>query len=170
MELRGSFRLLRCLHKLTSPDLFLTYFLFFDNGIYTASPSTLFATASIQPSLFYLTFFVFCSCCTYIHFFYPPTQSSLAKMKFSLAALTVAALGGSAYAAVVPKDARYAAVLPMESREIEARDTTVTGTPDGFAAGTTGGGDATPATPSSLEELKTWLTDDVARVIVIDRE
>ncbi|KAL4980294.1 hypothetical protein BDW66DRAFT_147723 [Aspergillus desertorum] len=29
----------------------------------------------------------------------------------------------------------------------------VVGTPSGFAAGTTGGGDATPQTPSSLDEL-----------------
>ncbi|KAB8075475.1 pectin lyase fold/virulence factor [Aspergillus leporis] len=46
----------------------------------------------------------------------------------------------------------------------------VTGSAFGFAQGTTGGGSAKPATPSSLDELKKWITDDVARVILIDRE
>ncbi|KAL4819537.1 pectin lyase fold/virulence factor [Aspergillus spinulosporus] len=46
----------------------------------------------------------------------------------------------------------------------------VVGTPSGFAAGTTGGGDATPQTPSSLDELVEWITDDTPRVILIDRE
>ncbi|PYH96544.1 pectin lyase-like protein [Aspergillus ellipticus CBS 707.79] len=46
----------------------------------------------------------------------------------------------------------------------------VTGTAFGFASGTTGGGSASAATPSSLAELKEWITDDVARVIMIDRE
>lgn len=43
-----------------------------------------------------------------------------------------------------------------------------TGDPIGFAltAGTTGGGSATAATPSDAAELKSWLEDDVARVIV----
>ncbi|KAF7549360.1 hypothetical protein G7Z17_g6424 [Cylindrodendrum hubeiense] len=45
----------------------------------------------------------------------------------------------------------------------------VTGTPSGFAAGTTGGGNATPQYPSSLAELKTWLTDDTPRVIMISK-
>ncbi|KAK7756919.1 putative pectin lyase F-1 [Diatrype stigma] len=46
----------------------------------------------------------------------------------------------------------------------------VVGTPDGFAKGVTGGGSAAAATPSSLDELVEWLTDDTARTIVIDRE
>jgi len=46
----------------------------------------------------------------------------------------------------------------------------VVGTAPGFAAGTTGGGTATPQYPSSLAELKTWLTDSTARVIVINQE
>ncbi|KAL4770730.1 pectin lyase fold/virulence factor [Aspergillus nidulans var. acristatus] len=46
----------------------------------------------------------------------------------------------------------------------------VVGTPSGFAAGTTGGGNATPQTPSSLDELVEWITDDTPRVILIDRE
>ncbi|KAF7125593.1 hypothetical protein CNMCM5793_001832 [Aspergillus hiratsukae] len=45
----------------------------------------------------------------------------------------------------------------------------VTGSPSGFAAGTTGGGSATPAAPSSLDELVLWITDDTPRVILIDR-
>ncbi|TEA12439.1 putative pectin lyase E [Colletotrichum sidae] len=45
----------------------------------------------------------------------------------------------------------------------------VTGKPFGFAAGTTGGGEAEPQIPSSNEELVKWLTDDQARVIMIDR-
>ncbi|KFZ02045.1 hypothetical protein V500_00495 [Pseudogymnoascus sp. VKM F-4518 (FW-2643)] len=45
----------------------------------------------------------------------------------------------------------------------------VQGTAPGFAAGTTGGGDAAPQTPSSLEELETWLTDSTPRVITISQ-
>ncbi|KAJ0420960.1 pectin lyase fold/virulence factor [Aspergillus carlsbadensis] len=46
----------------------------------------------------------------------------------------------------------------------------VVGSPSGFAAGTTGGGDAEPQTPSSLDELVTWITDSTPRTILIDRE
>ncbi|KAF7548850.1 hypothetical protein G7Z17_g6781 [Cylindrodendrum hubeiense] len=46
----------------------------------------------------------------------------------------------------------------------------VVGTAYGFATGVTGGGDAVAATPSSAEELAEWLSDDTARVIVIDQE
>ncbi|KIY63805.1 polysaccharide lyase family 1 protein [Cylindrobasidium torrendii FP15055 ss-10] len=42
------------------------------------------------------------------------------------------------------------------------------GDPFGQAAGTTGGGSATPATPSSNAELEEWLSDSTARVIVLD--
>ncbi|KAF5025007.1 hypothetical protein F66182_2958 [Fusarium sp. NRRL 66182] len=45
----------------------------------------------------------------------------------------------------------------------------VKGSATGFAAGTTGGGSATPQTPSSLAQLKTWLEDGTPRVIMIDR-
>ncbi|KAH6886203.1 pectin lyase fold/virulence factor [Thelonectria olida] len=45
----------------------------------------------------------------------------------------------------------------------------VTGTSKGFAAGTTGGGSATPQYPSSLDELTKWLTDSTARVIMINK-
>ncbi|KAI9745096.1 MAG: hypothetical protein M1818_001374 [Claussenomyces sp. TS43310] len=46
----------------------------------------------------------------------------------------------------------------------------VVGTPTGFATGTTGGGSAIPAYPSDIAQLKSWLTDSVARVIVLDKE
>ena len=40
----------------------------------------------------------------------------------------------------------------------------------GFATGTTGGRDATPATPSDISQLTEWLTDSTPRVILIDKE
>ena len=46
----------------------------------------------------------------------------------------------------------------------------VKGTPYGFAKGVTGGGSATIQTPSSIAELTSWLSDNTARVINIDRE
>ncbi|KAF8535608.1 pectin lyase fold/virulence factor, partial [Trichophaea hybrida] len=46
----------------------------------------------------------------------------------------------------------------------------VIGTPIGFAAGTTGGGDAVPQVPGSLNELKSLLADSTPRVIVIEKE
>ncbi|KAL4885139.1 pectin lyase fold/virulence factor [Aspergillus karnatakaensis] len=46
----------------------------------------------------------------------------------------------------------------------------VVGTPFGFGAGTTGGGDATPAAPADINELTEWLADDEPRVILIDKE
>ncbi|KAG9253988.1 pectin lyase fold/virulence factor [Emericellopsis atlantica] len=46
----------------------------------------------------------------------------------------------------------------------------VVGAAYGFAAGVTGGGDAPAETPSSVEELAAWLSDDTPRTIVIDRE
>ena len=73
-------------------------------------------------------------------------------MKAAFFVLAVAALARDAAAGVVP------------------RAVTVTGTPEGFAHGTTGGGSATPAIPSSVAQLKQWLMDDVARVIVLDKE
>ncbi|KAH6897416.1 pectin lyase fold/virulence factor [Thelonectria olida] len=47
---------------------------------------------------------------------------------------------------------------------------TVSGTAYGFATGVTGGGDAAAVTPSSADELAEYLSDDTARVIVIDQE
>tara|TARA_R110002060_G_scaffold44893_1_gene56272 strand:- start:438 stop:644 length:207 start_codon:yes stop_codon:yes gene_type:complete len=46
----------------------------------------------------------------------------------------------------------------------------VTGSAPGFAKGTTGGGSATGAYPKDIAELKTWLTDSTARVILINKE
>lgn len=46
----------------------------------------------------------------------------------------------------------------------------VSGTAFGFASGTTGGSDATPATPSDVSQLSEWLTDSTPRVILIDKE
>ncbi|KAJ7574373.1 putative pectin lyase precursor [Mycena floridula] len=41
------------------------------------------------------------------------------------------------------------------------------GTPFGQASGTTGGGNAAAATPTSLAQLTTWLSDSTARTIVL---
>ncbi|EUC29710.1 polysaccharide lyase family 1 protein [Bipolaris victoriae FI3] len=46
----------------------------------------------------------------------------------------------------------------------------VKGSPEGFGKGTTGGGNAACQIPSSVAQLKTWLTDSTARCIVLDRE
>uniref|UniRef100_A0AAV1TFF6 pectin lyase n=1 Tax=Peronospora matthiolae TaxID=2874970 RepID=A0AAV1TFF6_9STRA len=43
----------------------------------------------------------------------------------------------------------------------------VTGTPRGFAFGTTGGGNAAPVYPTSIRDLKTFLSDEQPRVIVL---
>jgi pectin lyase len=43
----------------------------------------------------------------------------------------------------------------------------VSGTPPGFASGTTGGGTATPVYPSTIAQLKTYLTSTSPQVIVI---
>jgi len=63
-----------------------------------------------------------------------------------------------------------AAVLGDRSLFNERATYAVIGKPEGFATGTTGGGSAACAIPSSVAQLKTWLTDSVARCIVIDRE
>jgi pectin lyase len=43
----------------------------------------------------------------------------------------------------------------------------VSGTPPGFASGTPGGGTATPVYPSTIAQLKTYLTSTSPQVIVI---
>lgn len=43
----------------------------------------------------------------------------------------------------------------------------VYGTPEGFAASVTGGGDATAVYPTTTDELVSYLGDDEARVIVL---
>lgn len=47
---------------------------------------------------------------------------------------------------------------------------TVSGSAEGFAAGVTGGGSTEAQYPSDIDELKEWLTDDTARVIVLNQE
>lgn len=46
----------------------------------------------------------------------------------------------------------------------------VSGSPVGFASGTTGGGDAAAEAPSDISQLTEWLGDDTPRVILIDKE
>ncbi|KAL4100234.1 hypothetical protein PRIC1_008028 [Phytophthora ramorum] len=46
----------------------------------------------------------------------------------------------------------------------------VTGTPSGFAVGTTGGGNTTPVYPTSIKELATFLNDNIPRVVVLRQE
>ncbi len=72
-------------------------------------------------------------------------------MKFTILALGSAL---SVNAAVLGKRAGYAVV----------------GKPEGFAAGTTGGGSAECAIPSDVKQLTQWLTDSTARCIVLDKE
>lgn len=50
-----------------------------------------------------------------------------------------------------------------------AATVSVSGEAEGFAAGVTGGGDATPVYPADIEELKTYLTSDEPQVVVLDR-
>ncbi|KAF3049894.1 hypothetical protein E8E11_004695 [Didymella keratinophila] len=59
-------------------------------------------------------------------------------------------------------------LLPLFASSVAADG--VTGTPFGFAASTTGGGDAEPVTPTTTEELVSYLTDDEARVIILNQE
>jgi pectin lyase len=63
-----------------------------------------------------------------------------------------------------------AAVLGDPSQFVERAAYAVVGKPEGFASGTTGGGSAACAIPSSVAQLKTWLTDSTARCIVLDKE
>ncbi|KAA8571559.1 hypothetical protein EYC84_001557 [Monilinia fructicola] len=45
----------------------------------------------------------------------------------------------------------------------------VVGKAEGFAALATGGGTAAPAIPANINELVTWLSDDVPRTIILDK-
>ncbi|KXH43416.1 pectin lyase [Colletotrichum simmondsii] len=51
----------------------------------------------------------------------------------------------------------------------QAAAVSVTGTPEGFASGTTGGGSATAVTPTTNDELVSYLGDSSARVIVLTK-
>ncbi|KAF9889319.1 hypothetical protein FE257_007428 [Aspergillus nanangensis] len=46
----------------------------------------------------------------------------------------------------------------------------VDGVPAGFGHSVTGGGNATPAIPANISQLRDWLTDNQPRVIVLDKE
>ncbi|CED84412.1 polysaccharide lyase family 1 protein [Phaffia rhodozyma] len=60
---------------------------------------------------------------------------------------------------------------PARMDNIQARAVTgVTGSAPGFATGTTGGGSAAPAYPSSRDQLVQWLQDSTPRVILINSE
>ncbi|ORY67014.1 pectin lyase fold/virulence factor [Pseudomassariella vexata] len=50
------------------------------------------------------------------------------------------------------------------------RAVTVSGSAEGFAAGVTGGGDATAVYPTTTDELVSYLGDDEPRVIVLNQE
>lgn len=65
-------------------------------------------------------------------------------MKFSQATLALASFFGAANAAV-------------------------TGAAEGFAKGVTGGGDASPVTPQTIDELVSYLTDSSPRVIHLEK-
>ncbi|KAF2644004.1 pectin lyase A precursor [Massarina eburnea CBS 473.64] len=70
---------------------------------------------------------------------------------------------------------KYSAILALGSAlsvnaAALAKRTAVVGSAEGFASGTTGGGSAACATPSSVAQLTTWLTDSTARCIVLDKE
>ncbi|OJJ42895.1 hypothetical protein ASPZODRAFT_75268 [Penicilliopsis zonata CBS 506.65] len=45
----------------------------------------------------------------------------------------------------------------------------VSGSAEGFASGVTGGGDATPVYPTTIDELVSYLGDDEARVVVLSQ-
>ncbi|KAJ4336450.1 hypothetical protein N0V95_008611 [Ascochyta clinopodiicola] len=63
------------------------------------------------------------------------------------------------------------AAVAGDRSQLEERATfAVVGKPEGFAAGATGGGNAPCAIPANVAQLKTWLTDSVARCIVLDKE
>lgn len=51
----------------------------------------------------------------------------------------------------------------------QAATVAVSGTPEGFAASVTGGGSAEAVYPTTTDELVSYLTDDVARVVVLQQ-
>ncbi|KAJ5115368.1 hypothetical protein NUU61_001127 [Penicillium alfredii] len=65
---------------------------------------------------------------------------------------------------------RMSLVTSLTLLSAHAHAAGVSGTAFGFASGTTGGSDATPATPSDISQLSEWLTDSTPRVILIDKE
>lgn len=67
----------------------------------------------------------------------------------------------------LPTIATLAGALLHARLASAAISSVVTGTPMGFASGATGGGDATPVYPTTVDELKTYLTSSDAQVIVV---
>jgi pectin lyase len=67
--------------------------------------------------------------------------------------------------------AHFSIAVPTEGtptvKDKRAISPLVSGTPPGFASGTTGGGTATPVYPSTIAQLKTYLTSTSPQVIVI---
>ncbi|CBX93806.1 similar to pectin lyase [Plenodomus lingam JN3] len=62
-------------------------------------------------------------------------------------------------------------VLLADGAVVTERQTRgVVGKPEGFGAGTTGGGNAPCQVPANVAQLKTWLEDATARCIVLDKE
>ncbi|CAD6446183.1 f3ea311f-f9bb-4baf-a530-39c638dff0e1-CDS [Sclerotinia trifoliorum] len=59
------------------------------------------------------------------------------------------------------------AILLFSAMAVDAAG--VVGKAEGFAAGATGGGSAAAASPANLNELINWLSDGVARTIVLDK-
>ncbi|KAG7379586.1 hypothetical protein PHYPSEUDO_008457 [Phytophthora pseudosyringae] len=62
------------------------------------------------------------------------------------------------------------AVVLFARHEVASAASVVTGTAPGFAAGTTGGGDAKPVYPTTVKELATYLSDAEPRVVVLNKE
>ncbi|KAF7880683.1 uncharacterized protein EAF01_010234 [Botrytis porri] len=62
---------------------------------------------------------------------------------------------------------RTLAILMLSVIAVDAAG--VVGKAEGFAALATGGGNAAPASPKTIEELVNWLTDSVPRTIVLDK-
>ncbi|KAK1929021.1 putative pectin lyase A [Phytophthora citrophthora] len=60
--------------------------------------------------------------------------------------------------------------LTLAQNSLARAASVVSGSPTGFAAGTTGGGDAKPVYPKTIKELSTYLSDNEPRVIVLKQE
>lgn len=63
----------------------------------------------------------------------------------------------------------FSALLGLTAFISSAVAAGVTGTAEGFAKSVTGGGSATGAYPSDTAQLVSWLEDDVARVILLNK-
>lgn len=64
---------------------------------------------------------------------------------------------------------KFSAFAALASLVHMASAVGVVGKAEGFAAGVTGGGSATPQYPKDIAQLTSWLTDSTARVIVLDK-